>query len=289
LGFQKKKKKKKKKRKEMYETLPVYGQFIVGLVLWFGLQRASRVVFSSLSKTYVGMNESDKSDWDVRVVAATHATLATLLAGIRLYDSSDMANDTLHDRLYGYDAFSAMIVTLSAAYFAWDLYVSASMFALYGVGFVVHAVLCLVIFSNAMRPFSLWYGSVFLMYEATGLWTNGHYILDKLGYGASLVSKVNGALIILTFFGVRICFGNYMSYHFWLDFIAEYQRQWSVGALPASDPHTAHLFVYLAPVYLLANLVLNGLNVIWIIEIFKAAFGTAKEPIEVKPKAAKGE
>mmetsp|Transcript_11234 Transcript_11234/g.16859 ORF Transcript_11234/g.16859 Transcript_11234/m.16859 type:complete len:91 (+) Transcript_11234:33-305(+) len=76
-------------------------------------------------------------------------------------------------------------------------------------------------------------------------------------------------MILITFFFVRLCFGNWQSYHFWVDIVTEWSRlsdrQWVYGVNPAES-----WFFVLAPLYCLSNLILNGLNIIWFVKIVHA-------------------
>ncbi|CDH55806.1 tlc domain-containing protein [Lichtheimia corymbifera JMRC:FSU:9682] len=116
-----------------------------------------------------------------------------------------------------------------------------------GIGMVFHGIAGFVVIFFSYRPFINYYGSIFLLYEASTPFLNFNWFMDKLGWTGSKLQLVNGIILISTFFIARIVVGFYMSYLLWIDIYAVKEliplRYWIV--------------------YGTANVVTSFLNVYW--------------------------
>jgi len=59
-----------------------------------------------------------------------------------------LGDPQLHsDRVFGYSAFGADVCAMACGYFLWDSYVSLKYVKLFGVGFALHGLASLAVFS----------------------------------------------------------------------------------------------------------------------------------------------
>jgi len=129
---------------------------------------------------------------------------------------------------------------------------------------------------------------VFILYEISSPFLNLHWYFDKLGMTGSKAQLYNGMLLISSFFLARLVWGVYSSFWVFSDIYHAYQYQKTAagvqwldhGALHTSAGladavglgaksevlrHAAnkHFPLWLAAVYVAANVTLNVLNVYW--------------------------
>ena len=162
----------------MITSLPILPFFFLAIAGWFLLHFFIRWSSGTFSGTYRALSVKDRSDWECRMIAGVHATAAAILAYPVLCDGLLLASQIT--RVYGENEYAQKVMAVSASYFVWDLYVSVKNFEEYGWGFTIHALLCMAVFGNALRPFLLYYGGVFLMYEATGPWVSTNIVFPFL-------------------------------------------------------------------------------------------------------------
>ncbi|KAJ3105285.1 kinesin motor protein cin8 [Phlyctochytrium bullatum] len=126
------------------------------------------------------------------------------------------------------------------------------------------------------RPFLQYYGAVFLMFELSTPFLNIHYFCDKFGYTGTTLQLVNGIILLIMFFGARLCFGFYWSYQFYGNGVfPDMADPGAVSMFANMDRVPRHLFL----IYGIANVLLNSLNVFW---FYKMILSVAKR---FRPKA----
>ncbi|KAI9275343.1 hypothetical protein BY458DRAFT_434500 [Sporodiniella umbellata] len=64
-----------------------------------------------------------------------------------------------------------------------------------------------------------------MFYELSTVFLNIHWFMDKLGYTGSKLQMVNGAMLLLSFFGVRIVFGVTMSIRLWCKWLFKKKKK----------------------------------------------------------------
>ena len=119
--------------------------------------------------------------------------------------------------------------------FAWDAIVSA-MF--YGPGFILHGVVCFSIFLNSFRPHCHGFAGIFLLWvrryehighsdasqELSTIPLNINWFLDKTGQTGSTLQLINGAALLLSFFGVRLAMGVWSTWVFASNLFSDHVR-----------------------------------------------------------------
>ncbi|KAJ3008947.1 hypothetical protein HKX48_008257 [Thoreauomyces humboldtii] len=201
------------------------------------------------SSHYARLSPPKQADWNMHVVSSVHATLITL-AALPIFGMESLSTD----KVLAYDPYAGEVYAVAAGYFLWDSVVCLWNVKLFGLGFALHGIACLAVFLLAFRPFLMYYGAAFLMFELSTPFLNVHWFCDKTGRSGSTLQLVNGVLLIAVFFLARIVFGLYNSADF---FVTCYQR---LDVIPAA-------YVW---VYGIANVFLNGLNMFWLTKMVAA-------------------
>jgi len=156
-------------------------------------------------------------------------------------------NELMKDKVFGYDRNAGNVYAIACGYFLWDACTSIKHVNEFGLSFVFHGLTSFAVFIFSFRPILNYYGAVFLMYELSTPFLNIHWFMDKLGKTGSRLQLVNGIILLLAFFSARIVFGYIMSYKAYVSVMAV------IDEVPT----------FLCILYGAANVVLNGLNVIW--------------------------
>ncbi|TDL25040.1 DUF887-domain-containing protein [Rickenella mellea] len=232
--------------------LPAYADVVLASALGFWFTHLALAPF--VSRMFVGGTYDrlgrGRNNWcvaNVHVVSMAHALLVTPLAFRAL---SSRALDA--DRAFGWDDKAGTAMAVACGYFLWDTVESIVHFS--DVGFVVHGLSCFLIYLLSFRPFIAYYGPRFLLWELSTPFLNIHWFLDKMGKTGSRIQLVNGALLLVVFTGVRLVYGNIMSYNFFLTMYAIRE-----------EVSTLQVVVYCG-----GNVVLNTLNIVWFFKMIAA-------------------
>ncbi|KAJ3123157.1 hypothetical protein HK100_011701 [Physocladia obscura] len=82
------------------------------------------------------------------------------------------------DKLWGYSKFGGDVNAIVLGYFAWDIFMALQMG---DVGFIVHGVSAFMVYLLCFKPFIMYYGAVFILYELSTPFLNIHWVCDKTG------------------------------------------------------------------------------------------------------------
>jgi len=166
------------------------------------------------------------------------------------------------------------------------------------------------------RPFLNYYGSTFILYELSTPFLNFHWFFDKLNMTGSRAQLYNGITLLFTFFSCRLIWGTVQSGFVYVD-MWHAVRQGPAMPLSSETPVNASIAygnpdimffardavpvpLWLALVYVGANLTLNTLNVYWFFKMIKAVQkrfvpadekkqeGAEKVPVQAVQGAATG-
>ncbi|KAI4294249.1 hypothetical protein K525DRAFT_244259 [Schizophyllum commune Loenen D] len=199
-------------------------------------------------RTYRGLRgRRGRNAWNIHVVSMVHALIVVPLAMRCLYSPSLAAN-----RIHGWDYDAAIAHSVAVGYFLWDT--ADAIINFVDLGFVAHGMACLLVYGLSYRPFVLYYGVRCLLWEISTIFLNIHWFLDKLGKTGSTAQKINGALLLASFFGVRIVYGGMVSAQF-LTELYTIRR----------DVSTTVCVVYGG-----GNILLQGLNWFWFFKMIQA-------------------
>lgn len=156
------------------------------------------------------------------------------------------------------------------------------------------------------RPFLNYYASVFILYELSTPFLNIHWFFDKLEMTGSKAQLYNGIVLLATFFSARLIWGVAQSVIVWYDmyravFVGPNVEYMSFTPADEKLAGTEDVMMYakeagplpiwLAVIYLLSNITLNTLNVIWFGKMIKAVrkrFEPGANRAKAEPEKLKG-
>ncbi|EGV66299.1 hypothetical protein CANTEDRAFT_112927 [Yamadazyma tenuis ATCC 10573] len=169
--------------------------------------------------------------------------------------SLNRVNDTVGS-VYGYYPYGGLVASLAIAYFIWDTYVCLRHFSSFGFGFLFHGVAALFVFGSTLQPFCMSWVPSFLLFEASTPFVNVNWFSSRLpGIVPEKIVVVNGILLLISFFSVRILWGFYA-----MSLVAtDLYRTWGMNH-------------WVFPVGLVViNLSLDALNVYWFYKMLRIA------------------
>ncbi|CCE63132.1 hypothetical protein TPHA_0E00360 [Tetrapisispora phaffii CBS 4417] len=205
-------------------------------------------------------DEKAKIDFDIHTVSMVQCILSIILALPSLQLPFNLNVVTYQDD------FSSLVAALTVGYFIWDCVICVRYYKLYGLQFLIHALVSLYVFGTTLLPFCQpWIGK-FLLFEASTPFVNiNWYIIqltkmsEKLQKGSKTIEKnskpivpvwfnvFNGVILMFVFFTVRILWG------FSAVAIVVYEMYKIRDQLP----------MFLSVSVILLNSIMNYLNVIW--------------------------
>ncbi|KAJ2078768.1 hypothetical protein H4R24_004238 [Coemansia sp. RSA 988] len=194
--------------------LASYWPALLALAVMFQLLRLSSNALSSLvlGARFDVLTPRQKYDWGIRVVSQVHAIIVVIFA-VPIFFKKELSTDTL----YGFNSYAAGVYTIVCGYFLWDICVSISDVKRLGVGFVLHGIASFGVYILSFRPSLQYYGASFIMFEASTIFLNINWWLDKLGLTGSRLQLYNASALLSLYFIVRILFGTFMSYSMFKD------------------------------------------------------------------------
>ncbi|KAJ3025638.1 UNVERIFIED_CONTAM: hypothetical protein HDU68_006922 [Siphonaria sp. JEL0065] len=83
-----------------------------------------------------------------------------------------------NNKLWSYTQYSGDVMAIILGYFIWDIYVS---FQIGDPGFIIHGLSAFMVYFLSFKPFIMYYGAVFILYELSTPFLNIHWMCDKLG------------------------------------------------------------------------------------------------------------
>ncbi|PSK34273.1 hypothetical protein B9Z65_8599 [Elsinoe australis] len=238
-------------------------------------------------QTYSRLDRRTRISWDVHVVSFFQSVIICALALWVTFADEERAAMGWEERIWGYTGAVGLITSMACGYFIWDLFITAKDVSIFGQGMLAHALSATAVFSLGFRPFVNYYATVFILYELSTPFNNIHWFLDKLQLTGSTYQWINGIILISTFFGCRLVWGNINSVFVFHDMWTAYRSGkitttptiWPEGKAPGSLVDESDVFrftvgrelpLWLAASYLGANIVLSGLNCFWILKMVDA-------------------
>lgn len=230
-----------------------YHEIIASIVFYQLLYVLSPLISrSTFGEHYDKLSKSSKLNFDIHVVSMVQCIISILVIIPLIGDEHLSANTVLH-----YTPYAAFVSSITIGYFVWDLFVCIRHFKLFGVGFLVHAIASLFVFCSTLRPFCLGWVASFLSFELSTPFVNVNWFANKLPTGAipNWVIAVNGLLLIVVFFFVRIVWGFYAIY--WV--LCEFWK------------YRDQVPVVLCVIVVILNVGLDTLNVFWFQKMIQIA------------------
>ncbi|KAK9838477.1 hypothetical protein WJX81_001623 [Elliptochloris bilobata] len=198
-----------------------------------------------------------------RLVSLLHISF-TIPLSVALLWRGDLAGD----RLYAQSWLSWRMLTVSAGYFVYDVYVHLLRFE-YAAG-LAHALgACVVFCVGTSLGILHCYGALFMLWELSTPFVFMRWLLHSLGRQNSKLYLANGVAMIVVFFLCRNLLGVAMS----LDF-------WRVSGAELADPRPNGVASAFFWAYRGLNLMFNFLNTLWMYKMLRGIVKllTAKRP-----------
>lgn len=188
-------------------------EIALSTVFYFFLQallpRVGRAMFGKL---YTGLNTKTRLNFDIHMVLMVQCILLILLI-VPAWGHPHFQNRAAdpYNSVFGYNPYGAFVASVTIGYFVWDLVVCLRYMSLFGVGFLVHAFAALFVFVCSLRPYCLLWVPAFLIFELSTPFVNINWFASRLPAGtfSDTLVTVNGLLLIVVFFTVRIVWGFY--------------------------------------------------------------------------------
>ncbi|BFZ54681.1 hypothetical protein PYCC9005_001718 [Savitreella phatthalungensis] len=210
----------------------------------------STIISPRISRCYRKLDKRTKTNWDIHTVSQVQSAIILWLSYKVMNEDHVLAADKLH----GYSPFGGDVYAAACGYFLWDVIISLYWVRWFGWGFVFHGVASLQVFAFSFRPFLMWWGPAFLAFEASTIFLNIHWWLDKLEMTGGWLQLINGGLLISTFFLVRGVWGWYAAF-------SVFHSLWKNRATVDNR---------LSLLYFASNTSLNLLNIFWFSQMIKA-------------------
>jgi hypothetical protein len=196
-----------------------------------------------------------------RVVSLVHAVIA-FQGAFRALAFSGKEEPWIRNRVGGHGAFPLWYNAFSTGYFIYD---SAVLLWNWkptkeNYQFLAHHLICAFLYGYTARPWLVYYGMAFLIWELSTPFLNLRWILIQYEQVTSPLFHFSEAAFAITFFVARILWGLYISLYCWSDMIKMFNQGRTHGI---SD------WIYLPIFTLLLNIVMNGLNIVWFMNIVK--------------------
>jgi hypothetical protein len=182
-------------------------QIILGAMLLHVIYRMSGRF--SPRQHYLPLSPAQKANWDMNTVSFVFSSIVCV-AVLKIFTIDAIRNNPL-----GTDYYSQKLNAFAVSYFLWDLIISTFHFNIIGFPFFFHALACFTVFLSSFLPVYEFYVGISLMYEWSTLFLKVHWYCDKVGLTGSKLQKLNGIVLLIVFFAIRIVFGTYWTFVYW--------------------------------------------------------------------------
>lgn len=141
-------------------------------------------------------------------VSSIHTITCLFLSSHVLFDDLFWNNRISHT-----SPTSSLMISISAGYFLYDFLVCIIRYNKSKDIFLLHAIICFISFSIGFYygTFHL-YGALALVFEASTLFINNHYIMKAINFKNTYCVIINDILLISAYFTCRILWGSYCIY-----------------------------------------------------------------------------
>ncbi len=238
-------------------------EIAISFIFYESLYHLSTLFSPRFINIYSKLSPRTKINFDIHIVS-TIQSLAVLILSLPIFKDDHFANES--DRLFAYTPYAGMVASLTAGYFIWDCYICIKYYRMFGFGFLFHGFAALFVFFQALQPFLLHYLPHFLLFELSTPFVNLNWFASHLPADAipNLIIIINGLLLMVIFFIVRVIWGWWSIYRVVRDFVLYYEE------------NAERFPVKISIVIVLLNIGLNSLNLYWFSKMIKIAIKKAK-------------
>ena len=242
-----------------------YPVILITASICFLIQWSSHYIFCKIfPERYGKLSANDQLDWRIRLVAISHALASwpSILGFIspqsELLGVQDPITSLIKYNHYAFSSESQFFFQIGTGYFLWDIIVS--IYYNWGVIYITHGFCSFGVFYFSLYPFlHLWGRFYHGIFEISTPWIHLKSIMDLAKY-SGIWKTICELLFVVTFTGVRIILGLYVSFYWW---------QEMVYLIVSGEAHSTGIVCY----YLFANFTLMSLQLYWFILIIKSALG----------------
>ncbi|KAI5962828.1 hypothetical protein KGF57_001397 [Candida theae] len=234
-------------------------EIVAAAVFYFTLQAIVKPLATRiLGKTYTSLPKKTQIDFDIHVVSMVQSIISIVITYYHFNNPHwrNRSNDPVNS-LLGSTPFGSMGSAISIGYFVWDMWVCVRYFDIFGVGFLFHGAAAFFVIACALIPYCQpWLGS-FLVFELSTPFVNLNWYASRMPEGtfSEKFVIVNGLLLMIVFFMVRIVWGFYAAVQLAIDM--SYSLDQINNAIPA--------------IILLLNFGMDSLNVFWFYKMVRIA------------------
>lgn len=246
----------------------IYSLIFYVILYQFVSPQVNKKIFG---KSYKKAPTATKIDFDVHLVSTVQAIISISGCIPVLFLPTNSFNIANY-----YHPFCSLLAAISVGYFLWDLYICLRWYRIYGAQFLIHAGMALYC---TMLPLLLGVCQIwvpkFLVYELSTPFVNINWYCKQLSLQGvqvpAFLNLLNGLILIVVFFLVRICWGN-VALTLYLAECFHFVESFSVSGL------------LLVGGLVMCNVVLNALNVFWFNKMIRLAFKLARGTAEAKKR-----
>ncbi|KAI5967457.1 hypothetical protein KGF57_000400 [Candida theae] len=207
---------------------------------------------------YTGLPRKTRIDFDVHVTSMVQCAVSAVLMFYHFNNPhwQNRLNDPVNS-LLGFTPFGGMVISVTAGYFVWDLLVCLTHFDLFGIGFSFHAIAAMYAFCCGFVPYCQPWAAAFLSFELSTPFVNMNWFASRMPAGtfSDKFVMINGLLLIVVFFFVRIVWGIYAVVQLTHDMRASLDQ----------------VSIFTPAAILAMNFALNSLNVFWFYKMVRIA------------------
>lgn len=188
-------------------------EVVLSLLFYGTIHLLSPFVMSRwMGSHYTTLPKRTRVNFDVHVVSMVQCFIS-IASLAPMWNHSHWQN-RLNDpksSIEGSTPYGSFVAAITVGYFVWDVIVCTVYFLLFGLGFLVHGLAALYVFSFCMRPYAQPWIPAFLLFELSTPFVNINWFASKLPAGVigSKTFIINGLCLLFTFFTVRILWGFY--------------------------------------------------------------------------------
>ncbi|CDK25387.1 unnamed protein product [Kuraishia capsulata CBS 1993] len=247
------------------------GQHWHEIVISFAFYEALYFVSPLICRTIFGdlyskdRSKKEKINFDIHVVSMVQALASLVLCVPMFYHPLYFSG-----AVFGSTPYGGLVASLTVGYFIWDLVVCVQHYSLFGFGFLLHAVAALYVFLMTFMPFMQPHIPSFLIFELSTPFVNVNWYCSRLPTGSvpNKLILINGLLLMISFFTVRILWGFYAAVNSFLLCLKVWDQ------LP----------VWLPVSIFSLNIALDCLNLLWFYKMVLIAKKKARGAKSSKPK-----
>lgn len=218
------------------------------------------------------LTASEKADAGILVVSFFFSVMVTIGASMILVDPDPVI---MSDIIYGFSPRAQFMIAFSSGFFLWNLFADHST-----VSKIMHHVSCIFVYTFALYPTFHLMALICLLWEGSTPLLSIRSMLILMKRNNTPLFGVVNTLFAVVFFVIRILVGVPSSVLWWIRVVPHVFGEPTGGGVPLHS----HAVIY---AYLGGNILLNGLNVWWMVAFLRRFF-KSKKSVSARDGAGEG-